>query len=179
MDRHGCDCSESGPKLGGAEGSNLAAPSPGKELTPVNGQNQYAELDPLTSEETRDAEQRAALETADFGYRIEREGLPVVEPLDRLSAGERAHFVTPVRFGRRRSDQCGHLELTSDRLRFHGALDIGVVWSEIASIERAGQEVIVSLATSPRVLRFSCYAATEAARAVLVAKHLASNRVET
>jgi len=143
----------------------------------VNGQNQYAASDTLTSEATRDAEERAAIEAADFGHRIAREGLPVVEALDRLSPGEQAHFVTPVRFGRRRSDQCGHLELTSSRLRFHGALDIGVAWSEVATVEREGHEIVVSLATSRKVLRFSCYAATEAARGVLIARCLASHHI--
>ena len=92
---------------------------------------------------------------------------------DRHLEAERAHFVTPGRFGRRRSDQCGHLELTSGRLRFHGALDVGVAWSEVEAIDRSGHEIVVQLATSPRVLRFSCYAAAEAARAALIAQRLA------
>lgn len=127
-------------------------------------------------EEIRDelAEIRAASETIDFADRLAREGLPIVESLERLQPHERSHFVTPVRFGRRRSDQCGHLELTSDRLRFHGALDVSVVWSEIAAVERAGHEIVVSLANSRRVLRFSCYAATEAARGALLVRHLTS-----
>lgn len=140
----------------------------------MNGQNQYAMVEPVTSQPTLDAERRAAQETADFGERLARQGLPVVDPIGRLPPDEYAHFVTPVRFGRRRSDQCGHLELTNARLRFHGALDVGVAWSEVESVDRAGHEIVVSLATSRRVLRFSCYAATEAARATLIAKQLAT-----
>jgi len=142
----------------------------------VNGQNQYAAAATLTSDATPDAELRAARETIEFGERLAREGLPSVEPIRRLTPDERAHFVSPVRFGRRRSDQCGHLELTSVRLRFHGALDVGVAWSEVASVEREGHEIVVSLATSQRVLRFSCYAATEAARGTLIARHLTQAR---
>ncbi|MBI3048808.1 MAG: hypothetical protein HYY76_10920 [Acidobacteria bacterium] len=71
-----------------------------------------------------------------------------------------------------RTDQCGHLELTSERLRFHGALDVSVAWSEVAAVERVSPELVVSLATSPRVLRFSCYAAPEAARGLLIVRRL-------
>jgi hypothetical protein len=130
----------------------------------------------LRDDEIRDeaAEVRALLETIDFADRLARDGLPIVESLERLPPHERSHFVTPVRFGRRRSDQCGHLELTSDRLRFHGALDVSVVWSEVTAVERAGHEIVVTLVNSRKVLQFSCYAATEAARGTLLARHLAS-----
>jgi hypothetical protein len=138
----------------------------------VDGQNQYAAVDSVTSQPTPDAELRAAEETTDFAGRIARQGLPVVEGVGRLPPDEHAHFVTPVRFGRRRSDQCGHLELTNARLRFHGALDVGVAWSEVESVDRVGPEIVVSLVTSQRVLRFSCYAAAEAARGMLIAQHL-------
>lgn len=119
------------------------------------------------------AEIRAGVETFDFADRIARDGLPTVESLERLPPQERSHFVTPVRFGRRRTDQCGHLELTSGRLRFHGALDVSVAWSEVASVERAGHEVVVSLTNSQKVVRFSCHAISEAVRGALVARHLA------
>lgn len=121
----------------------------------------------------------AGIETLDFADRIAREGLPVVEAPERLPPEEQPHFVTPVRFGRRRSDQCGHLELTNARLRFHGALDVGVAWSEVAAVERTGHEILVSLASSRKLLRFSCYAATEAARGTLIARHLASHHAAT
>lgn len=139
----------------------------------MDGQNQYVIVERLTSQPTLDAELRAAQETTAFADRLASQGLPVVDPIGRLPADERAHFVTPVRFGRRRGDQCGHLELTNARLRFLGALDVGVAWSEVESVDRTGHEIIVSLATSPRVLRFSCYAATEAARGTLIARQLA------
>lgn len=143
----------------------------------MSGQNQYALADALTSEATPEAELRAAREVIDLGDHIAREGLPVVEPLVRLSAGEQAHFLSPVRFGRRRTDQVGHLELTSERLRFHGALDVGVAWSEVASVERTGHEILVSLASSGKRLRFSCYSPAEAARGTLIARQLAGREV--
>lgn len=140
----------------------------------MDGQNQYAAADFVTSDPTPDAEQRAARETIDLRDRIARQGLPVVDSTGRLPPDEHAHFVTPVRFGRRRSDQCGHLELTSARIRFRGALDVGVAWSEVESVERDGHDIVVSLAASPKVLRFSCYAAVEAARGALIAQELAA-----
>lgn len=141
----------------------------------MDGQNQYAVGDPVTSQPTSDAELRAVQEAIDCGERLAHHGLPLVEPIGHLPPGEHAHFVTPVRFGRRRTDQCGHLELTNTRLRFHGALDVGVAWSEVASIERTGHEILVSLATSRKLLRFSCYAAAEAARGTVIARHLAGS----
>src|SRR5688572_5080249 len=42
-------------------------------------------------------------------------------PTAAIVAGRDAcHFLAPVRCGRRRTDQFGHLELTTERLRFHG-----------------------------------------------------------
>ena len=115
---------------------------------------------------------RVALDALDFAERLTLEGLPVVSSIEPLPAGERCHFAAPVRFGRRRGDQIGHVELTSSWLRFHGALDMSVVWSEIASIERDGRDILVSLLESRRVLRFSCHSEEEAARGASVARHL-------
>lgn len=116
---------------------------------------------------------RAEREVIDLADRIARLGLPIVEPLDSLPPGERCHFVTPVQFGRRRTDQGGHLELTSERLRFRGVLDLGVVWSEVSTVERDGHNIIVSLVDSRRELRFCCHCTGESARGVVIARRLA------
>jgi hypothetical protein len=118
------------------------------------------------------AEIRASFEALDFGDQISRAGLPIVISLEPLPDGELCHFVTPVRFGRRRNDQFGHLELTTSWLRFHGALDISVVWPAIASVTRSGRDIIVSLNESRRLLRFCCHALSEASRGGVVATHL-------
>jgi hypothetical protein len=115
---------------------------------------------------------RVALDALDFAERLTREGLPLVPSFDPLPAGERCHFAGPVRFGRRRGDQIGHVELTTSWLRFHGALDMSVVWLEVASIERDGRDILVSLLESRRVLRFCCHSAEEAARGASVAQYL-------
>jgi hypothetical protein len=120
------------------------------------------------------AEIRVALEALDFADRLTLEGLPVVASVDRLPSGERCHFATPVRFGRRRSDQIGHVELTSSWLKFHGALDVSVVWSEVSGVEREGRDILVSLLESRRILRFCCHSAEEAARGTSVARYLIS-----
>jgi hypothetical protein len=117
---------------------------------------------------------RVALYALDFAECLALEGLPVVPSVDPLPAGERCHFAAPVRFGRRRGDQIGHVELTTSWLKFHGALEMSVVWSEVASIERDGRDILVSLLESRRVLRFCCHSAEEAARGASVARHLVS-----
>lgn len=115
---------------------------------------------------------RMSLEAIDFAERIARDGLPVLASLNPLPPDDRCHFFTPVRFGRRRGDQIGHLEMTSGWVKFHGALDLSVVWTEVATVERAGRDIIVALHDSRRVLRFSCHAPEEAARGAVVARHL-------
>ena len=117
---------------------------------------------------------RVALGALDFADRLTLEGLPVLHSADPLPAGERCHFATPIRFGRRRADQIGRVELTTSWLKFHGALDVSVVWSEVASVERDGRDILVSLLESRRVLRFCCHSAEEAARGASVARHLVS-----
>lgn len=118
-------------------------------------------------------EMRTSIEAIDFAERIAREGLPVITLLNPRPPDDRCHFVTPVRFGRRRNDQIGHLELTSGWVTFRGALDLSVVWTEVAGVERDGREIALSLVDSRRVLRFRCHALEEAARAAVVARHLA------
>ncbi len=116
---------------------------------------------------------RASIEAVDLAGQIAREPLPVVTSSEPLAPGDLCHFVAPVRFGRRRADQFGHLSLTSGWLKFRGALDVSVAWAEVADIQRAGRDVIVSLHDSKRVLRFSCHSESEAARAGVLAQHLA------
>jgi hypothetical protein len=115
---------------------------------------------------------RVALDALDFADRLALEGLPIVPSVDRLPAGEHCHFAAPVRFGRRRADQIGHVEMTSSWLKFHGALDMSVVWSEVARVEREGRDILVSLLESRRVLRFCCPLAEDAARGTSVARYL-------
>jgi len=121
-----------------------------------------------------------ALESSELANRLQRGDLPVVKTLDPLAPGDQCHFVTPVRFGRRRSDQYGHVLLTSGWLKFRGTLDLSVTWSEIAEVQRAAREMVIALQDSRRLLRFSCHSESEAARGVVIAQHLAqSARVHT
>jgi hypothetical protein len=121
----------------------------------------------------------AELEQLRLNDDISREGVPVVEPVEPLPAGERCHFVTPVRFGRRRTDQSGRLELTSERLRFLGALDVGVAWTEVSAVSRDGRNIVIALMDSPRVLRFSCESARESARGSTISARLAGGTAGT
>jgi hypothetical protein len=116
---------------------------------------------------------RAALEALDLADRIDRGEMPTAVAPDPLAPGDQCHFVVPVRFGRRRSDQYGHLVLTSGWLKFRGTLDVSVAWSEVADVRRGGREMVVSLEESRRLLRFSCHSVAEAARGGVIAQHLA------
>ena len=82
-------------------------------------------------------------------------------------------FSTPIRFGRRRTDQFGHLELTRDWLRFRSVLDVSVAWSEVERVNRRGREVEIALADSTRLLRFWCPCLNDPARAAVLAEHFA------
>ena len=114
----------------------------------------------------------AASELAD---RLKLGELPVAHAPDPLAPGDQCHYVTPVRFGRRRADQYGHVMLTSGWLKFRGTLDLSVSWSEIADVQRATREIVVSLEDSRRLLRFSCHSELEAARGVVIAQYLAQS----
>lgn len=120
------------------------------------------------------SEIRASFEALDLADQIARGNLPVVASLDARPQDDCCHFVTPVRFGRRRSDQIGHLELTRGWLKFHGALDISVVWTEVAAVQRLTRDIVVSLVDSKRLLRFCCHAPGEAARGAVIATYLAN-----
>jgi hypothetical protein len=116
---------------------------------------------------------RACIEAVDLEARLARGEQPVVEASDALAPGDSCHFLCAVRFGRRRADQFGHLVLSSGWLKFRGALDVSVAWSEIASVRRDRRELMIALQDSTRVLRFSCHSHSEAARAGVIARHLA------
>jgi hypothetical protein len=115
------------------------------------------------------------LEMTELVNRLQRGELPTATAPDPLAPGDECHYVTPVRFGRRRADQYGHLILTSGWLKFRGTMDLSVTWSEVADAQRVAREIVVSLQDSGRLLRFSCHSDREAARGVLIAQHLMQN----
>lgn len=119
------------------------------------------------------AQIRASLEAVDLQARLARGELPVADAPDPPAPGDVCHFACAVRFGRRRSDQFGHVVLTSGWLKFRGALDVSVAWSEVARVGRDGREIVVALQDSRRVLRFTCHSLPEAARGGVIAEHLA------
>ena len=131
----------------------------------------------LRDEEIADeiAQIHASLDAIDLASRLAGGTLPSVAHDEPLAPGDACHFLAPVRFGRRRSDQFGHLMMTSGWLKFRGALDVSVAWSEVSDVQRAGREVIVSLHDSRRVLRFACHSVGEAARAGVLAQYLSRN----
>jgi len=116
-----------------------------------------------------DAAEREAL---DLASRLNNGELPTATAPDPLAPGDACHFAAPVRFGRRRADQYGHLVLTAGWLKFRGTQDVSVAWDEVADVQRAGREMIVSLEQSRRLLRFSCYSIGEAARGGVIAQYL-------
>jgi hypothetical protein len=115
------------------------------------------------------------LATTELAARLRRGELPKVKAPDPLAPGDECHFVTPVRFGRRRADQYGHLVLTSGWLKFRGTVDVSAAWGEVGEVQRARREIVVSLRDSRRLLRFSCHSEGEAARGALIAQHLAQS----
>jgi len=112
-------------------------------------------------------------EATQLATRLRRGEIPTAKAPDPLAHGDQCHYVTPVRFGRRRNDQYGHLVMTSGWLKFRGTLDVTVSWSEVGDVQRAFREVVVSLQESRRLLRFSCHSEAEAACGVVLAQHLA------
>jgi hypothetical protein len=119
------------------------------------------------------AQIRASLDALELARQLAHDDLPVVQSSEPLAPGDQCHMAMPVRFGRRRSDQFGHMIMTSGWLKFRGAADMSVAWTEVADVQRAGREVIISLQDSNRVLRFACHGVNEAARAGVLAQHLA------
>ena len=120
------------------------------------------------------------MEAAELATRLRNGEVPTVPAPDRLAPGDVCHFVTPIRFGRRRADQYGHLMLTAGWLKFCGMQDMSVAWDEVADAQRAGREIVISFDGSRRLLRFGCHSEAEAARGVVIAQHLArSARLRT
>jgi hypothetical protein len=85
----------------------------------------------------------------------------------------RCHLATPVRFGRRRTDQVGHLLLASGWLQFRGTVDLNIPWAEVAGVACEGLDLVVSLYGTRRILRFGCQTESDASRATVTASHLA------
>ena len=82
--------------------------------------------------------------------------------------------MAPVRFGRRKTDQVGHLVLADDGLTFHGSVDLTVTWPEISRVEHHDQHIVVSLQGTRKTLQFSCQTDDDAMRGAVVADHLAA-----
>ena len=85
---------------------------------------------------------------------------------------ERSHLSLPVRFGRRKTDQVGHLVFTSAWLQFRGTVDVSIAWSEVVRVDHAGADLVVSLHGTQRTLRFSCRGDEDAVRGSAMATHL-------
>jgi hypothetical protein len=98
---------------------------------------------------------------------------------DRTRPSDTVQFVAVVRFGRRDADQCGSLELTASRLTFHGTLDVGIAWSEVARVEEERGEIVVHLRGCGRPLRFLCQSADDARRGAAIASRFAAGRSES
>lgn len=94
-------------------------------------------------------------------------------PYPTLALEDECYFEAPVRFGRRKADQVGHLSLTRRWLRFKGALDLSVAWSEVSSVHRVGADIVMTMHASDKAMRFSCQSVEEAERAAPVAERLA------
>ena len=120
-------------------------------------------------------EEDAALAHADIANAVRQGRLPVVTTPEPLAPGDHCHFASAVRFGRRRSDQYGHLLLTTGWLKFRGTADLSVTWTEVSAVRRSARDIVVSLHDSRRLLRFSCHSEDEALRGVLIAEHLAQS----
>ena len=152
---------------------DAAGPEPSREalerLLATAGELKFAE-----SEVADDlARVRASLEALALREALRAGAWPVSATADALATTDACHFVCPVRFGRRRADQYGHLVLTRSWLTFRGALDMSVAWREISAVERAEREIVVALRESRRMLRFSCHTFDEAARCGVIAAELA------
>jgi len=124
---------------------------------------------------TKSEDVSAELEAVELAIRLKHGDVPIADARDLIAPGDRCHFVAPVRFGRRRSDHCGHLVLTVGRLKFRGPLDLSLSWSDVADVQRTGRDIVVSLEDSRRLLRFSCYSAVEAVRGGAIAQYLANS----
>ncbi len=80
----------------------------------------------------------------------------------------------PVRCGRRRHDEVGHLELTNFRLRIHAAVDVNIAWGDVAGIEHADREMVVSIRDRRQTYRFCFHTSEEANQVTVLARSLMS-----
>ena len=87
---------------------------------------------------------------------------------------DQCHFMTPVRFGRRKTDQVGHLALTSNWLNFRGTVELSIAWGDVSHVESAAEQLIVALHGTRRTLRFCCGGSNEAQRGSVIGSHLAA-----
>lgn len=115
---------------------------------------------------------RASLAALTLRDEIALGRLPIVETGSALPCDDVCHFLAAVRFGRRRSDLQGQLLLTRDWLKFSGASDLSVAWTQVDEVQRAGPDLVVTLDDRGRGYRFSFRTAEEAARAGVLAAHL-------
>jgi hypothetical protein len=115
---------------------------------------------------------RASLAALTLTEEIAAGRMPLIQMTAARRAGSVGHFQASARLGRRRSDQFGQLMMTADRLTFHGPTDLSVGWTEVVDVERAGADLIVTLADRSRSLRFSCDSVEHAARGGVIAEHL-------
>jgi hypothetical protein len=115
---------------------------------------------------------RASLAALTLTEEIAAGRMPLVQMTAASTPGAVGHFQTSVRFGRRRSDQFGQLMMTRDLLTFRGPTGLSVAWTEVVDVQRAGADLIVTLADRGRSLRFSCDSVDHAARGGVIAEHL-------
>jgi hypothetical protein len=93
---------------------------------------------------------------------------------DAAHRSDDAHLLLPVRFGRRRTDQVGHLAFGSQALSFTGTIELSIPWTNVSRVRPDENRLIVSLHDSRRLLCFCCQGADDAARGAVVASHLAT-----
>ena len=67
----------------------------------------------------------------------------------------------------------GHLVMTTSWLKFRGTVDVSVSWTDVADVQHAESDVVVSMRDNHRLLRFACRDADEALRGATIARHLA------
>ena len=87
---------------------------------------------------------------------------------------ELPYVAAPVRCGRRRHDEVGHLELTNLRLRIHAAIDVNIAWNDVAGIEHADRDMVVSIRDRRQKYRFCFHTCEEATQVTLLARSLLS-----